>query len=233
MNDATIKMGQCRREIEHGKGFFTSFALSEQELKMVRGLVEDHWRCTLLRANPDLANTLRTLPIDRYHEISHQVDHKATWDKKARILPLAAANLISQTSLFAYLRSEFGDFEVVDDEGSGYGEIYWRLVRPDEQDVGPIHADCWFWRLGHGDPPSPGQFRIKVWLALWCQPGRAGLKVVAESQKRDWPFYGETRDGFVKPQTDLKESDLDTFLVPTNPGEAIFFSDFLLHGGTR
>ena len=99
-----------------------------------------------------------------------------------------------------------------------------------KNDIGPLHADAWYWQLGHGVIP-PNMKRIKVWVALFCEPNLNGLRVVPYSQKREWKYHSEHRDGFSKPQIDEDESQLDIRLVPTKPGDTIVFHDNLLHGG--
>ena len=89
--------------------------------------------------------------MDRYHEKSDLLDHHAIWPKEARILSLENVKEIRQMSFFEELESDFGTFEISDENDVGREEIYWRIVRPNEgQDMGPLHADAWFWELGHG-----------------------------------------------------------------------------------
>ena len=94
----------------------------------------------------------------------------------------------------------------------------------------PLHADAWFWELGHGATPA-GAARVKVWLAIVTEPGLSGLRIVSGSHRREWRFHGEHRHGFVKPQIDEDENELNPQLVPMSPGDAIVFNDRLLHGG--
>lgn len=228
-----LRNGACKKAVEEGPGYFADFHLTPDELGKVRRIVEDHWRRIILAKYPQLTSEVGGTTIDRYHEVSSLVDHASLWNKKSRILNRTDCAELLKLSLFDYLRSEFGDCEVTDDEGSGYGEIYWRLVRPNEaHDIGPMHADSWFWKLGHGVAPLPGKVRIKIWLALWCEPGKAGLTVVPSSQRTQWPFHGEMRHGFMKPCPDVDFSAMEKFLIPTKPGAAVIFSDDLLHGGT-
>lgn len=225
--------GICRTAVEKGPGYFADFHLSPTELDTARKIVEAHWRQVILSKYPQLQDMMAAATLDRYHELSAHLDHASLWNKKARILSGQDCAQLLKFSLFDYLRSEFGDLEVTDDEGSGHGEIYWRLVRPHEtHDIGPMHADSWFWKLGHGIPPAPGKARVKIWLALWCEPGKAGLTVVPSSQLTQWPFHGEMRHGFMKPCPDVDFSGMKKFLIPTKPGDAVIFSDDLLHGGT-
>lgn len=222
----------CNHALEAGAGYYTGFRLTEGDLARARRSVQDHWRAILSKHYPRLATDIGNLPMDEYHVISEQVDHAGLWTKRTRILDQAECETLHELELFTFLGDQFGDFLITDDEGSGYGEIYWRLVRPGARDdIGPMHADSWFWKLGHGIPPGPGKKRVKIWVALWCDPGMGGLMVIPESQKREWPFYGEIRHGFTKPKSDINFAALNPKLVESPPGTAIIFSDDLLHGG--
>jgi ectoine hydroxylase-related dioxygenase (phytanoyl-CoA dioxygenase family) len=97
-------------------------------------------------------------------------------------------------------------------------------------DTGPVHADRWFWDLGHGATP-PGVERVKVWVAVVTEPGLSGLRVLRGSHLREWRYHGEPRDGFVKPAIDEDVDALGLDLVRTEPGDAVVFNDALLHGG--
>jgi len=134
-------------------------------------------------------------------------------------------------SLLRQLTDAVGEFQISAEDGSDWEEIYWRLVRPHEpSDVGPLHADRWFWDLGDGTTPA-GRERLKVWIAIVAEPGLSGLRGVPGSHLRDWRYHGETRDGKTKPQIDEDETELNPQLLPTGAGDAVVFHDRLLHGG--
>ena len=57
------------------------------------------------------------------------------------------------------------------------------------------------------------------------------MKVVANSQKKEWRYHGEFRHGFIKPKIDEDESNLAAELLHTAPGDVVVFHDKLLHGG--
>lgn len=64
-------------------------------------------------------------------------------------MPQKAADSIR--SLMKELEKIFGEFKISDEENEGREEIFWRLVRPHQSsDIGPLHADGWFWDFGHG-----------------------------------------------------------------------------------
>lgn len=134
-------------------------------------------------------------------------------------------------SLAQSLEAEFGPFDIADAEGVGRPNMVWRVVRPGLwTDVGPMHADILFRELGHGQLPQSIR-HVRVWLALYCESGRSGFQVVPDSHKQSWPYHGELRDGFVKPMIDIDERDLAAVDVDLKPGQALVFSDRLLHRG--
>ena len=213
------------------RGYASSLALAPHELARMRFHIELQWRERLRACEPEHAEAVIARGIERYHELSELVDHRALWPKRARILPAEAVADLRRTSLARALEEAYGPFTISGEEGTGGEEVYWRIVRPGHpNDTGPMHADRWFWDLGHGGTPA-GVERIKVWVAVVAESGLSGLRVVPGSHRREWRYHGEERDGMTKPQIDEDVDTLDLSLVPTGPGDAVVFDDRLLHGG--
>ena len=132
------------------------------------------------------------------------------------------------------MKKLFGEIIISDEENLGYGNIYWRLVRPNKvEDIGPIHRDSWFWELNKKFPKPDFPFqRIKVWIAIETEVGKSGLMVEKNSHKRsDINWEGKFKHGIMKPILLDKESSLNMTLINTLPGETVIFNDNLLHGG--
>jgi len=219
------------RDVRGADGFSLALRLSPTELARVHALVEAQWLEVVGQHVPDALGDCAARGIARYHELAGRVPHGSIWPKAARILPREAAAEIRAMVFMDALAEAFGPFVISDEDGVGWQEIYWRLVRPNEPgDMGPLHADCWFWNLGHGTTPVDAE-RVKVWMALVTEPGRSGLRVVPGSHRRDWRYHGELRHGMLKPQIDEDEETLGAELVHTEPGDAVVFHDKLLHGG--
>lgn len=217
--------------IDGETGYLTGLRLQPDELARVTQLIERQWLDRLRRTASQHASEIERRGLARYHEIAHLIDHGTLWPKRERILAAEAVAEIRRMSLLRQLEQAFGSFAISDEDDVGHEEIYWRLVRPNEPtDVGPLHADAWFWELGHGSTAA-GLRRVKMWVAVVTEPGRNGLRVVPGSHRREWRYHGEQRHGMVKPQLDEREEDLDIRLIPTEPGDAVVFHDRLLHGG--
>ncbi len=223
--------GDIANAVRGDSGFSTLLHLSTEELADIRGAIEAQWLAVLCEHAPDRVDGFRDLGIARYHEFADGLPHESMWPKSARILPAEVGARIRSMEFMRELAEAFGAFTVSDEDEVGWPEIYWRLVRPDRSgDMGPLHADRWFWDLGHGTTPA-GVERVKVWVAVVTEPGRSGLRVVPASHRREWRFHGEARDGKLKPQIDEDEETLGARLIDTEPGDAVVFHDALLHGG--
>ena len=67
-----------------------------------------------------------------------------------RILPKEFIEWLSTTNFANKLKEKIGEYRISDEEGLGYPNVYWRLVRPNNKaDVGPLHCDAWFWEINN------------------------------------------------------------------------------------
>jgi hypothetical protein len=223
-------MSAIRKALQDERGY-TKLTFAPADLEVLRSLIREQWLGRIRAIAPDQVKRFETLPIDHYHELAGLIDHRGAWPKLRRILEQPAVDKIRGLPTFQKLIDEFGDFSISDEENLGRENIYWRLVRPDSpSDVGPMHADQWFWALGHGKAPENVQ-RVKIWIAIYCETGKSGFRLVQGSHRQDWPYHGEFRDGFTKPVIDVKDEQLDIQMFESQPGDAIVFHDKLLHGG--
>jgi hypothetical protein len=176
-------------------------------------------------------NQFEELGMERYHEASYLLDHNTVWPKNVRILSKEAVSEIRKMDFLGALEKSFGPFEISDEENVGHEEVYWRLVRPNaKNDIGPIHADCWFWEIGGGITPD-NTTRIKVWVGIYVEPGLNGFVYVPGSHLKEWPYHRELKSGIYKPVIDVFEDSLNPLLFDTAPGDTIIFHDKLLHSG--
>ena len=227
-----MKSHNIKEALENETGYLTGLHITHEELTKIRSMITSSWLMNISKnTTPQIAEDFKSVGINRYHELAHLLDHGSMWPKVIRILNPNAVAEIRNMSLMRKLEDEFGYFEISDEDNVGHEEIYWRLVRPNSPtDVGPLHADAWFWDLGHGVTPL-GCKRVKVWIAIYCSPGKDGFKFVPGSHKHEWPYHGELKDGITKPKIGISEEELDVVIFNSQPGEAIIFNDQLLHGG--
>ncbi|WP_143871767.1 phytanoyl-CoA dioxygenase family protein [Catenovulum sediminis] len=212
-------------------GFTLSKPINSDEYDAIKSLVESQWRNRILKCYPYLEQTIKNLEMDAYHELDNLLEHKLLWPKKERVLDSKAVSKIKSMSFFKTLANELNVLRIANEESMQPEEIYWRIVRPDSRsDIGPLHADSWFWELGHGVMPE-GCFRVKVWLALYCELNLSGLGYVENSHKRSWPYIGVLRDGFIKPQIQIDETKVEIKQFNIQPGQYVAFHDNLLHVG--
>jgi len=228
----TLNKEFVSKKINLGKGFVLG-RLNEPDLQLLRQLVADQYVNVIKSVAPNSVAEFVDVSMDRYHKIYHpsMFEHASTWPKKARVLGPSMINMIENTGFYQALLNCFGQFQVSDEEKFGWPNMYWRLVRPGKSDIGPLHADAWFWELGHGDMPQ-NYHRVKLWMSLYSEKEKSGLRVIANSHKKqDWRYHSEQRDGKLKPVFDEIESELDILNLPLEAGECVMFHDRLLHGG--
>ena len=218
--------------LEGQDGFFTGFAFSDDELLRLREIIHGQWIRTIeSNIGPRGAMEFERVGITAYHEKADLLDHQKSWPKVSRVLDANDVLEIRKMSLFTALEKEFGKFELSDEEDFGRELIYWRLVRPGAaDDVGPLHADAWFWELGHGSTP-PDYQRVKVWISIYSQEAVTGFVFVPGSHRTNTPYKAVTRHGMTKPQIGVDPSTLGAVPFEGKAGEAIVFHDKLLHGG--
>lgn len=224
-------MRKLQQEVDGPSGYSLELKLLQAELSEIRNIIELQWLEVIKKYIPNQIDLFKKNGLMHYHKLSNLLNHSTTWPTSERILPKYIIDQIREMSFFQRLAKEFDILFLSDDEGMGE-EMVWRLVRPNEpKDVGPLHADAWFWELGHGRPSNESMKRVKVWIAIYCEPGKNGLKIVSGSHRRHWPYSCEKRHGYLKPCFDETIVDLPIELTLTQPGDAIVFNERLLHGG--
>ena len=223
-------------QINENPGYSVNSFLNIREFEIIKDTIYSQWRENINCNNPEIIKTIenKNLDIKNYHEISQKLNHSDLWGKRSRILPYEFYKNFKNSLFFAKLKNIFGDIEISDEENLGFGNIYWRLVRPfAKADVGPLHRDSWFWELNDNfSKPNYSFSRIKVWIAIETEEGKSGLLVESNSHKRnDLNWKGTFRDGIMKPELLDKPENFNVHLVNIKPGDCILFNDNLLHGG--
>lgn len=215
-------------ELTDGPGY-TREALTPAELDHVRRLITAQYLDRLAVLQPDLVGTATAAGLARYHTLPIRFDHGASWPKETRLLDPKYVADFERMAFFGRIREEVGPSARI-----SHDELNWRVVRPDQPgDVGPVHADKWFWDAGYGYGSMPaGYDRFKIWMAVHTEPGLNGLTVKPDSHRSShWRHHFEVKGGVRKPVLDEDEASLDMQLLPLTSGEMVLFHDELLHGG--
>ena len=217
-------------------GYSAAISLDQEELNFFRAAIESQWLFAIEKAYPQHLDKFKQAGIARYHELADLVDHNTLWNKVNRCLPQETVNKIKSFPFFKRLKKEFGEFNIsdiaFDDQVKvGFEEIYWRLVRPNvASDVGPLHADKWFHEILHFDEKilEKGSYTIKIWIPIFCEPGKNGLLMSPNSHKRSWAHTMKVVNGLPKP---VFQDKAEVSLLETHPGNALIFNEDTLHGG--
>ncbi len=203
--------------------------LTRGELHRIRGLITAQYLDHLGKLQPDLVEHARRAGIAKYHTLPIRFDHAAAWPKEVRLLDPRCLSTFETMGFFRRIRRQLGPNTII-----SHDELNWRLVRPNRpEDIGPIHADKWFWDAGYGVGFMPaGYDRFKIWIAIHVEPGANGLCIKPGShQIHTWKHHFEVRGGIRKPILDEDEEELMMELLPLQAGQMVMFHDELLHGG--
>ena len=221
-----------RENVFGTNGFDISQKLTQTEMDIITRAIQTQFSDRLTNLHPDRWQEIEALDLSMYHMCAGNIDHKKAWPKVNRILPLECTRDIKSMDFFHRLEAEFGPLRISNEEGKEEEETYWRIVRPEStSDIGPAHADAWFWECGHGETPE-GLSRFKIWIPIVSEPGKNGLQVVPGSHLNDEYHYEPVmKDGFLKPNFIGDESQIGLELMPLNPGNMIIFNDKLIHKG--
>jgi hypothetical protein len=222
-------------------GYSTAFSIDAAELTFLREAIFRQWMARIEALYPGLADGFRAGGLEHYDRLSHLISHETLWKKEYRVLPKESVAALAQFDFVRRLTAELGgacrisNVVFFSGEIPDYPEVYWRLVRPNVvTDVGALHTDNWFHRLlGSGESLyDKEETTVKMWLAIYAEPGLNGLYVVPGSHGKTWRVkHVPAADGYGRPALDEPLGDYARYLVPTAPGQAVLFNENLLHGG--
>ena len=117
-------------------GYFIS-RISERDHNIIFDLIKSHFEDILEKNNLNSKN----ITFDNYLNSIDKEKHSKLLIKKNRILTQNYFDeFVKQVSLIKKIQNLYNDMIITDEENLGYGNIYWRLVRPlPYKDVGPFH----------------------------------------------------------------------------------------------
>lgn len=221
-----------RNAADGPRGFWLGALFEPREIEALRTRIEERLLRRVESLAPGAAARFRRLGLERYHEASHLIDHATAWPRSERLLGHKAIGLVEGSTGFARLREAFGPATISNEVEGGAPEVVWRLVRPGQPgDVGPLHADRWFWDINGWRVPA-GHRPIKVWTLLAGETGRSGLRVVPGSHRNGgWRYSAEHRHGMDKPVFDEAAAGVVPELLETPAGTSVVFDYGLLHSG--
>jgi hypothetical protein len=164
-------------------------------------------------------------------DIVNGTNFDAVKDKAFRMFDAESVENLKAHDFCKRLFVEDGSLFISDEENLGYPNIYWRIVRAGSaSDVGPVHADYWFWDLGHGSIP-PSYRRVKMWIPLRQDQDHVGLLIGPGTHRMDFRYDKVFKDGKYKPVFERGPVEHLLIPAPVRVGQAVVFHDRLLHGG--
>ena len=218
------------RDLNEETGFIIDKFNDINEFNKIKNFIEKSFNQTLRLNNLSSDNQLYKL--EDYHKLSlSEEEHKRIWTRENRRANDQFVDYILKTSFFKNLQKIFGNLEITNMVENNKSDVFWRLVRPNKpNDVGPIHADSWFWKANNVEVPNKKKC-LKIWMMISNNSG-PGLGVIPSSHnKKDWIYNIEFKDGLNKPVFDYENNKFSLKETNINPEEFILFNYDLLHCG--
>jgi hypothetical protein len=214
-------------------GFFKS-KLSADDYLLLNNLIESHFEELLIKNNLDP----KKITIKNYLNTSNPESHSELFKKKNRILPKKNyEKFIEESFLIKNLKDLFHNIHITDEENLGYGNIYWRLVRPHPfKDVGPFHKDKWGWDLSTHKIDENKFQRCKIWISI-TGGDKLGFKFLKNSVNSNFGF--KIKEQSISPSFSFRNLSFDENNISVDEvvslkgekGTFIIFHDELLHTG--
>ena len=71
-------------ELECGRGYYSGFKLEPKEVDLVKNLIIQQWIAIIKQYDPLLWQQFAKRGIEKYHELSHLLNHELIWKKSNR-----------------------------------------------------------------------------------------------------------------------------------------------------
>ena len=223
-----------RNLFENEIGYSNLKIFNNEESIYIKNIIN---KLYVLRLNKFIKLDNLDTKIENYHKLNiTDKEHNEIWGRSNRKSNKELAGAIRRTNIYNNLKKQLSDLNfsyVVDRNINNEPDIYWRLVRPNKKnDVGPIHADSWFWKLN--DYPLPENFKtFKVWVMLSEGTINSGFQLIEGSHqnKEKWSYTSLKKDNTIKPIFDYKKNNYNLLTLKTSFGEGVIFHEDLLHSG--
>ena len=220
---------EARRDIKED-GYWVGPLLDLKEVCHLRYILSRHFdrRIKSLGLNGYDEGYIRDAGIWSYAGTCDAIDHGNVWPTNQRVLTSNAVSGLKSMLFWQKVKNTLGDFEISSEEGVRE-RVNWRIVRPGHpEDVGPVHADGWFWDANEWKIPE-GVTPYKIWVMVGA--GDKGFCGVPGSHKKAYPYVLEERHGKMKPKFNPEALGIKPIPFHLPAGYGVIFDNLFLHGG--
>lgn len=219
------------RSIFNEPGFFVENVFSKKDLLIIKKIIKQKLLKNIKNNFPKQIEFFKKLDLSQYHKRSDLIEHEKIMSRDHRLLSQNEVNIFFELDGIKKLKKSFKNFTITNEINQKQPEIVWRMVRPNKKnDVGPLHADSWFFDLNGWKIKNKKQL-IKVWTLIEGDKKSSGLKVIPNSHKMPKPEYSSKDDFIKKPLIDEKKFDEELSFAHMEKGQSLIFHHDLIHGG--
>ena len=181
-------------------GFYKGLNFKKNELSILRKIIKKKYLEIIKTTHPNMLRKFSAKSITDYHTLSRYIDHSNLWTKENRLFTATEVLKFKKLKFFKNLKKIFGEnLKISNEEKLRKEEVYWRIVRPKNiNDVGPLHADGWFWKLNNWLTPK-NYFRLKMWIPIYNEKNNTGLVYVPNTHDKNIAYKSIKLHGKIKP----------------------------------
>lgn len=211
-------------------GYYDKFRISQREIKKLYKIIKQNFIEIVEQNNGEKIDLFKKIHLSDYHKYSKLLKHENVMKKNNRIIKPNYTRQIKKMVFFKRLKNIFNNFKILNFENIYNEEIDWRIVRPNSNDVSPLHRDEWFWSLNN-KYINKNFTRIKIWIPILIEKGKNGLSYVPKSHLDEIILKNKKirKDGLLKPGKINKKMNVRVF--KSDIGQCFIFNDKLMHGG--
>lgn len=180
------------------------------------------------------ANSIKTptfFDLKKYHEWFPEGLHSEVWPKQMRFFDKKFLASPDMARWFDELCESAGKSEILDIEGLGYPEVYFRIVRPTKSSdiLGP-HADGPFFTMANKIPKKKWKNWLKVWSPIKFEGDYNTLGFFPGSMDKKATFVQTEHVDKPRPQLVEDISCFGDIVLPVkSEGDVVLFSPEVLH----
>ena len=207
-------------------GYYNDFKIEIKDIILIKQLIYKQLKENTSKINVEINEDI----FEDYQNVIDDALHKKISIKSNRTLSENDSKTLLKLELFDFLKVNFGEFIITNEDKQRSKEIYWRIVRPNQMsDIGPLHADKWFWDQNYYNDKNYNLERLKIWIPIQNDTINHGFKFIPKSHKTINNFSVHN-DG-LKTRCKYIGSVSELVYHKGKPGNAIIFHDNLIHGG--
>lgn len=215
-------------QILKNKGYFVIKSLDEEVLSLFKSEITKIIFQKICQYNIKFDGKFY---LENYHNYFSEEIHNSIWNKENRIF---SYKFIHSEKIMNWLKKICSikyNYTVLDIEKIGYPEVYFRIVRPNQDtDISGLHTDGSFYSITNNVEKIIWANWVKVWCPILFESKENNLGFFPESLNHNLKFIPLISKDKVRPKLLLNNFDKNNAIFAASDiGDVVYFSPDILH----